>query len=61
MRQMENVSCRREAANAIKSLMAYNMEQATERLLAQPLPLDRGVEDCWKEIGHSNDLGSSVR
>ncbi|KAK2577321.1 hypothetical protein KPH14_003451 [Odynerus spinipes] len=58
MRQMEDSSCRRSTAIAIKSLMAHHPEEVIERLLCQPLPLDRGSEECWKALGVSLDLGS---
>lgn len=59
MRHMENTNCRNSAATAIVLLMAHHPEEVTERLLHQPLPLDRSTELCWKEVGN-NDLGHRV-
>lgn len=60
MRQMEDSSYRRSTAVAIKSLMEHHPEEVIERLLCQPLPLDKGSEECWKALGVSLDLGSCV-
>lgn len=60
MRHMENADCRTTAAAAIVLLMAHHPEEVIERLLLQPLPLDRATELCWKEIGN-NDFGHRVR
>lgn len=57
---MENANCRITAAAAIVLLMAHHPEEVIERMLLQPLPLDRATELCWKEIGN-NDLGHRVR
>lgn len=57
---MENAECRITAAAAIVLLMEHHPEEVIERLLLQPLPLDRATELCWKEIGN-NDLGHRVR
>ncbi|XP_046813255.1 maestro heat-like repeat-containing protein family member 1 [Vespa crabro] len=58
MKQMEDSSYRRNTAIAIKFLMEHHPEEVIERLLCQPLPLDRGSEECWKALGVSLDLGS---
>ena len=60
MRQMENVSCKREAANAIKSLSMHHPHEVVEHLLQQPLPLDQSTIDCWKILGNSEKIGSQV-
>lgn len=60
MRQMENASCRRGAANAIKSLSAHHPEEVMEHLLHQPLPPDRGTEECWRELGSDDEFGLHV-
>ncbi|XP_011301504.1 maestro heat-like repeat-containing protein family member 1 [Fopius arisanus] len=51
MRQMENSSCRQTSAEAIKILTIHHPEEVFEHLLHQPLPLDRGTEECWKKLG----------
>lgn len=61
MRQMEDSNYRKSTAVAIKSLMEHHPEEVIERLLCQPLPLDKGSEECWKALGLSLDLGSRVR
>nr|XP_050863894.1 maestro heat-like repeat-containing protein family member 1 [Vespula vulgaris] len=58
MRQMEDSNYRKSTAVAIKSLMEHHPEEVIERLLCQPLPLDKGSEECWKALGLSLDLGS---
>ena len=60
MRQMENVSCKKGAAAAIQSLSIHHPEEIVEHLLQQPLPLDRGTKECWRELGKSEDIGSHV-
>lgn len=57
MRQMENSSCRRTAAGAIKILTIHHPDEVIEHLLHQPLPLDRGTEECWKELGSEEEFG----
>ncbi|XP_063985336.1 maestro heat-like repeat-containing protein family member 1 [Diachasmimorpha longicaudata] len=56
MRQMENSSCRQTSAEAIKVLTIHHPEEVLEHLLHQPLPLDRGTEECWRRLG-SDDFG----
>ncbi|XP_015183266.1 PREDICTED: maestro heat-like repeat-containing protein family member 1 [Polistes dominula] len=58
MRQMEDINYRKSTSVAIKSLMEHHPEEVIERLLCQPLPLDRGSEECWKALGISSDLGT---
>ncbi|XP_014215700.1 maestro heat-like repeat-containing protein family member 1 isoform X1 [Copidosoma floridanum] len=58
MRQMENASCKRGAAGAVKSLSTQHPQEVVEHLLHQPLPLDRGTKECWMELGKSEDTGS---
>ncbi|KAI4498116.1 hypothetical protein M0802_006940 [Mischocyttarus mexicanus] len=58
MRQMEDINHRKSTAVSIKSLMEHHPEEVIERLLYQPLPLDRGSEECWKALSISLDLGS---
>nr|ACE75349.1 HEAT repeat-containing protein [Glyptapanteles indiensis] len=57
MRQMENSSCRHAAATAIKSLTLHHPEEVIEHLLHQPLPPDRGTEECWQELGSDEETG----
>lgn len=57
MRQMENTSCRRTAAIAVKSLTLHHPEEVMEHLLHQPLPPDRGTEECWRELGSEEECG----
>lgn len=57
MRQMENSSCRRTAAGAIKALTIHHLDEVIEHLLHQPLPPDRGTEECWKELGSEESYG----
>ena len=54
---MENASCRRSAAHSIKSLSTHHPEEVMEHLLHQPLPPDRGTEECWRELGTDDDFG----
>lgn len=54
---MENTSCRRGAASAIKSLSIHHPEEVMEHLLHQPLPPDRGTEECWYELGTDQIFG----
>lgn len=56
MRQMENSSCRQTSAEAIKVLTIHHPEEVFEHLLHQPLPLDRGTEECWRKLG-GEDFG----
>ncbi|XP_031777051.1 maestro heat-like repeat-containing protein family member 1 isoform X2 [Nasonia vitripennis] len=58
MRQMDNASCRKGAANAIRSLSAHYAQEIVEHLLHQPLPLDSGTKECWRELGKSEEIGS---
>ena len=57
---MENVSCLRNAAVTITSLMVHHLQVVTEILLHQPLPLDHGTQECWKELGTNDELGLQV-
>ncbi|XP_043485318.1 maestro heat-like repeat-containing protein family member 1 [Leptopilina heterotoma] len=57
MRLMENVSCLRNAAMTIKYLMKHHSQVVLEHLLHQPLPLDRGTQECWKELGTHEEFG----
>ncbi|XP_024939150.1 maestro heat-like repeat-containing protein family member 1 isoform X2 [Cephus cinctus] len=57
MRHMENTSCRRGAATAVRSLMKHHPQEVIEQLIRQPLPLDRGTEECWKELGNDQESG----
>ena len=57
---MENLSCLRNAAITIKSLVVHHSQVVTEHLLHQPLPLDRGTQECWKELGADEELGLQV-
>lgn len=57
---MENASCKKGAASAIKALCKHHPQDIIEHLLQQPLPLDRGTKDCWKELGRSTEIGSQV-
>ena len=60
MRQMENEDCRKGAATTIKSLSKHHLEDVVDRLLLQPLPLDRGTRECWKELGREDDTNLLV-
>lgn len=60
MRLMENVSCLRNAAMTIKYLMKHHSQVVLEHLLHQPLPLDRGTQECWKELGTHEEFGLQV-
>lgn len=60
MRQMENASCKKGAAAAVRSLSTHHSQEVVEHLLHQPLPLDRGTKECWKELGKSDEVGSQV-
>ena len=57
---MENTSCKKGAAKAIKFLSSHHPLEVVEHLLQQPLPLDRGTIDCWKALGGSEEIGSHV-
>ncbi|KAK0166476.1 hypothetical protein PV328_004896 [Microctonus aethiopoides] len=57
MRQIQNASCRRIIAGAIKTLTIHHPEEVFEHLLHQPLPPDRGTEECWKELGSEEECG----
>ncbi|XP_034951758.1 maestro heat-like repeat-containing protein family member 1 [Chelonus insularis] len=57
MRQMENSSSRLLAASAVKSLIIHHPEEVMEHLLHQPLPPDRETEECWRQIGNSEEFG----
>lgn len=58
MRQMENSSCKKGAACAVKSLSEHHCREVVEHLLQQPLPLDRGTKECWRELGKTDETGS---
>ncbi|XP_058805829.1 maestro heat-like repeat-containing protein family member 1 [Phymastichus coffea] len=60
MRQMENASCKKTAAAAVRALSTYHLQEVVEHLLHQPLPLDRGSKECWKELGKADDIGSQT-
>lgn len=60
MRQMENASCKRGAAKAIKALSTHYPQEVIEHVLQQPLPLDKGTKECWKVLGSSLEIGSQV-
>lgn len=49
---MDNISHRHLAIVAIKSLLMHHPQEVVEHLLRQPLPLELGMEECWKELGN---------
>jgi hypothetical protein len=55
MRLIENSSCKKGAAMAIKALSRHYPEDIVEHLLHQPLPLDNCTKGCWKELGKADD------
>ncbi|KAJ8688258.1 hypothetical protein QAD02_024053 [Eretmocerus hayati] len=60
MRQMDNASCKKGAAAAIVALSVHHSSEVLEHLLRQPLPLDRGSKECWRELGKSESVGPQI-
>uniref|UniRef100_A0ABD2XLD7 Maestro heat-like repeat-containing protein family member 1 n=1 Tax=Trichogramma kaykai TaxID=54128 RepID=A0ABD2XLD7_9HYME len=54
IRQTENPMCRHGAAIAVQSLARHHSQSVVEHLLRQPLPLDRGCKECWRQLGSSS-------
>lgn len=61
LRHMENISCKKGAINAIKTLATHHPQEVVEALLCQPLPLSKDTETCWKELGTNDETGLQVR
>ncbi|XP_048515831.1 maestro heat-like repeat-containing protein family member 1 isoform X2 [Athalia rosae] len=60
LKHMENISCKKGAITAIKTLVTHHPHEVVEALLNQPLPLNKDTETCWKELGTNDELGLQV-